>query len=267
MPLRPAGRGDFFPPIGWADRLGRAYSAFVSALSAAFGLAANTAVFVCTHVSGGGPVLYVAHDDEGNWQFLCDREHEPSEMLLVCLEHVLARDPSLSALADLCPLWSATRRAPAAQWERHDDYEEVIRRHVADVGWAVTMVASGDAGEPAFAYTTGLFRSAQHPELIVLGLPCETMGAVLNTCGELAKTLGGRLPLAERVDGVLDGFPVKLREVRTRDSYRAHVGYSLWFHDGYDFPLWQVLWPDRNGVFPDEAGVDTRVDALQPRLP
>lgn len=224
-------------------------------------------MFVCTHVSGGEHVLHVAHDDEGDWHFLCDRDHDPSQVLLACLEGVLARDPSLSQLADLCPLWSATRRAPAAQWEREDGYEDVIRRHVADVGWAVTAVEAGDAGEPAFAYTTGLFRSAQHPELIVLGLPCETMGAVLNTCGELAKPLGGRLPLGERVDGVLDGFPVKLREVRARDSYRAHVGYSLWFHDGYDFPLWQVLWPDRNGVFPDEPDVDPRVEALQPRLP
>jgi len=66
---------------------------------------------------------------------------------------------------------------------------------------------------------------------------------------------------------VLEGYAVEIREVRAHDSYQRHVGYSLWFHDGYEFPLWQVLWPDRRGVFPHEVGFDSALKALQPLLP
>jgi len=41
-------------------------------------------------------------------------------------------------------------------------------------GWHVIEVPEDDEG-PGFAFTIGLFRRFEHPELIVFGLPMNTM--------------------------------------------------------------------------------------------
>jgi hypothetical protein len=33
--------------------------------------AQNAAVFICHRVKEGHPILFVSHDDQGGWQFLC----------------------------------------------------------------------------------------------------------------------------------------------------------------------------------------------------
>ncbi|MFN7132177.1 MAG: hypothetical protein ACK4N5_08845, partial [Myxococcales bacterium] len=51
-------------------------------------------VFLCAHVASGAPVLYVSHDEDGDWQFLCGAdEHDPQRgdgPVLKCLEHIVA---------------------------------------------------------------------------------------------------------------------------------------------------------------------------------
>jgi Domain of unknown function (DUF4262) len=74
-------------------------------------------------------------------------------------------------------------------------------------------------------------------------------------------------PLGEPISEILQGYPLRLREVHTSESYREHVGYALWFNGGYGFPLLQVLWPDKRGRFPDDTDADPATATLQPRIP
>jgi len=39
-------------------------------------------------------------------------------------------------------------------------------------------------------------------------------------------------------------------------NYAAHLGWSMWFHGGSGFDCWQIVWPDRAGIFPWEDGFD-----------
>ena len=46
-------------------------------------------------------------------------------------------------------------------------------------GWFVMKVGAGD-GEPAFAYSLGLFENFNHPEIILFGLDLDTMHTLIN---------------------------------------------------------------------------------------
>ena len=81
--------------------------------------AANTAVFLCDHVdSGASAILWVCHDHDGDWQFLCMGDHSDSKPLLVCLGCTTDDDPSLFELADMPMGWSAERDGQGAPWHR-----------------------------------------------------------------------------------------------------------------------------------------------------
>jgi hypothetical protein len=91
-------------------------------LSSAFDLAENTAVFICTRVFEGAPVLHVTHDEDGSWQFLCGgTDHQGEDQpKMVCIADVLKRDPTLVELAGLCIDHSADRVAKGAEWRIQD---------------------------------------------------------------------------------------------------------------------------------------------------
>lgn len=75
------------------------------------------------------------------------------------------------------------------------------------------------------------------------------------------------MPIGQRVAEIIEGDDVRFRPVRERESYAEHVGCALWFYDGTWFPLLQLVWPDRQGRFPDEAGFDESFRKGQPLLP
>ncbi|MGH8990582.1 MAG: DUF4262 domain-containing protein [Acidimicrobiia bacterium] len=62
----------------------------------------------------GAPIVLVAHDDEGEWQFLGPGA---DDLTPVHLAHVLACHPGLACLGDLPPGWEATATAPGT-WSR-----------------------------------------------------------------------------------------------------------------------------------------------------
>jgi hypothetical protein len=99
----------------------------------------------------------------------------------------------------------------------------------------------------------------------VTGLRPESAKGLLNACGEHIKQHGA-LSLETPTEGVLDGYPIRAREVKERESKVEHIGYALWYYKE-PVALMQVLWPTREGVFPDEAEAPEDFKALQPLLP
>ena len=78
----------------------------------------HLAAFVCSHVfDNSDPVLLVAHE-EGDWQFLCGKEHVGETPRVVGIGHLLERDPSLRVLSDLPDGWEAERVGIDNNWIR-----------------------------------------------------------------------------------------------------------------------------------------------------
>ena len=86
----------------------------------------SSATLCCPCVfSGTSPILYVRHDEDGDWQFLCGAAHDiDSRPRLLCFGCVVERDPSILALADLPAGWGAQRESLAANWERAESPDD-----------------------------------------------------------------------------------------------------------------------------------------------
>jgi Domain of unknown function (DUF4262) len=70
-------------------------------------------------VHAGEPILLVTHDaGESAWQFLPDGPVHIADAMIVALEQMVKRDPSLAELADLPVGWQPTRSAVGEPWQR-----------------------------------------------------------------------------------------------------------------------------------------------------
>lgn len=77
----------------------------------------NTATFTCIHIiEYGDPILHVFHDDDGTWQFLCDKHHKIDDAKLVSLKSIFDLDNSVGMLKDLAYGKSANRSSLLDSW-------------------------------------------------------------------------------------------------------------------------------------------------------
>lgn len=81
----------------------------------------NLGVFTTKEVLEGDPVLYVYHDDDGDWQFHTTADPDLNNAILVCLEDIVKRDSSINELFDLQFGCSAFRTSKNDKWQRLKD--------------------------------------------------------------------------------------------------------------------------------------------------
>lgn len=88
--------------------------------------ARNTASFVARQIfKEDKPILRVYHDeDDGAWQFLTGETVIAEDLMIVALEQVVKRDPTINELFNMPTGQMATREFVGAKWVREDIEEE-----------------------------------------------------------------------------------------------------------------------------------------------
>ena len=77
----------------------------------------NTAVLTSEYVlNRTSPIIYVAHHDDGIWEFWGKEEIEESDIKVVSLAQIIAIDPSVLEVADLSEQFAAIRDAKGSSW-------------------------------------------------------------------------------------------------------------------------------------------------------
>jgi hypothetical protein len=147
--------------------------------------------------------------------------------------------------------------------EPEDDSDRKLLEDVRTVGWHLIGIEADEEG-PAFVYSIGLTATYGHPELIMFGLPVETLFQVLNTLGG-AIHAGARFGDGEETDQALDGYSLLFRQVELC-HFREYLGYARWFYRGDRFDALQCVWPDSKGRYPSQPDFEPRLSALQPAL-
>lgn len=147
---------------------------------------------------------------------------------------------------------------------KHDQEAEAqITSNVRQYGFHITLIAE-NSYLPGFAYTIGLYQTYGHPEIICFGLKPDLLGVVLSHAGDLIK--GGQPMQTGRLyEGFLEGYQVQFLPVR-EEHYRDYLGYAGWFNQGWQFPVLQLLWPDKAQLFPWEPGFNPNWQFKQPLL-
>lgn len=142
-----------------------------------------------------------------------------------------------------------------------DKGEQKVIDDIATYGWhCVNILTEGEL--PAYSFTVGLFQSYGHPELIIFGLKSEIAHQILATAADAAKA-NTPLDLTQPTEALLDNYLCCFVRVPLTE-YHDHVGYCRWYYQGDGFPLYQVVWPSRSGVFPWHPEATSEFRAIQP---
>ncbi|MGB1219410.1 MAG: hypothetical protein ACPG4W_06510 [Flavobacteriales bacterium] len=78
----------------------------------------NKAVFSCSHViDEKNPILYISHDQEGDWQFLCgNNNHTIEHSKFISLENAVDLDNTLNQLFEMPIGFGTERKKIGEKW-------------------------------------------------------------------------------------------------------------------------------------------------------
>jgi len=138
-----------------------------------------------------------------------------------------------------------------------------VIRDIATRGWHVVTVDERN-DRPGWAFTIGLQRSFEHPEVIAFGLPETANREIVE---RLARDIaaGGSHPAGSTCDTILPGIACEFRSV-AGVWYETFLGYAVWYYGDRNFPVVQFVWPDRENRMPDRPDFDPDLAGLQPLL-
>jgi hypothetical protein len=134
-----------------------------------------------------------------------------------------------------------------AQLTGRDRTEQKLIDDIASHGWHWIHIPA-EGARVGYSFTVGLFQSYGHPELIVVGLPRQVAHDMLACCASAAQA-GSPIDLTRPTDALLENGACAFAEVPA-SAYREYAGYALWYYEKKPFPLYQIVWPSRVGLFP-----------------
>ena len=152
--------------------------------------------------------------------------------------------------------------------DNHYEHDQQITQHILDEiedkGFTIPYIES-DGYNPRFGYSIGLYKTFNHPELILIGLDVESTSAIINN---IQSEIEKGTKFIEGVDyhGFLVDLPIQFVEVR-KENYKDYLGYAGWYNgNSINFPALQVVWPDRDGNYPWETNFNEKFRFKQPLL-
>ena len=127
---------------------------------------------------------------------------------------------------------------------------------IAKHGWSDMSIfpTKGHEGLP-FNYTIG-FKEREHPEVLMMGLPAETMHGVLGVVYQQVKS-GTRFNPDTYYNFILNKHRVAFLEIT--DPMNNGYPMSMTKHLEGDFTAIQLVWPDEMDRFPWHSDFDRRL--------
>lgn len=144
-----------------------------------------------------------------------------------------------------------------------DSGEVKLLSDIEKFGWHCLNILAEDE-EPPYSFTVGLFHTFNYPELIIFGLPANVAHQILRIAADALKN-GAPIDLSSPTEDLLKGYACCFVEVPA-SQYRENVGFCRWFYEGNAFPLYQIVWPSREGYFPWHPDAAASFRSAQPVL-
>jgi len=121
----------------------------------------------------------------------------------------------------------------------------------------------GDQDNPHFTYTIGLSPNIM-PELILFGLRPDQATVLFHIIVNKRRDKGMVFESGKTYEGLSPDYPLHFHQV-DREHYINYVVAAIrWHNDTREFPLYQVVWPDRASWFPWQASFEERFIKDQP---
>ena len=139
--------------------------------------------------------------------------------------------------------------------------EAKVLADVIEYGVHVVHVLEDESG-PGFSYTVGLWHSFGQPEVLVFGLGDEIAHELLNLVADEASD-GDKCTHGTRHEGLLEGYPVQFLGIESSEHAR-YLGLAQWAYEGEEFPVVQLVYPDRMGRWPWDPATKKGFRECQP---
>ena len=148
---------------------------------------------------------------------------------------------------------------------RENDPVSEARASVERNGWHVVGVR-GDSGGPAFLFTIGLWQSYRHPEVIQI-LPSENLEGMAGGIQRIGEAIAaGEVFEPNKIyPGLFNDYPGAFRPMEVC-WYPFYLGTAMAVYKWQEFPTLQAYWPDSQGRFPWQEGVEEGTLRAQARL-
>lgn len=148
----------------------------------------------------------------------------------------------------------------------HIPHAEKIEWMIETTGWAIEPVkgdAAADPPRPAYSYTIGVPDLTGFGDLVVFGMkPSSAKGLFELVIGQLEA--GVEIPVGVELVGLFDNdMRCAFAAVDVEANAELFATAAAWYQ-GEPFTMVQLVYPDRNGFMPYEAGFDPSLIASQP---
>ncbi len=148
----------------------------------------------------------------------------------------------------------------------HIPHAEKIEWMIETHGWAMEPVeARVDTNPPiaGYVYTIGLPEAFDFPDVAVFGLQPVAARGLFDMIVALVRG-GTEIPIGVELTGLFDNeLRCVFAPIDPSAAAQMFVTGAAWRH-GDALRIVQLLWPDRNGFLPTEAGFDRRLTLAQP---
>lgn len=144
-----------------------------------------------------------------------------------------------------------------------DDLLEQTKLNITKFGLQVIMVTSTNYS-PSFAYSIGLTKSYNHPEIICFGLSNNLAHEIINDVAEIVKK-GEIIESGKIYSEFFKDSRATFLEV-DRENISDYFGAGLNYYGNYKFNALQLIWTDRNDKFPWEEYFEEEFLYKQPLL-
>ena len=145
-------------------------------------------------------------------------------------------------------------------------HAEKIEWMIESNGWALEPVAADPDSEPptpGYAYSIGFPSAAQFPDVAVFGLTPVAANGLVTLVAD-ARRGGTEIPLGVELIGLLDNELRCMFAPIDLDRWGPWFATAAAWYRGEAFEMVQLLYPDRNGFMPYEAGFEQRMTFAQP---
>lgn len=148
----------------------------------------------------------------------------------------------------------------------HIPHAEKIEWMIETHGWALETISpdtTTDPPTPAASYSIGMRDAVDFPDLAVFGLAPAAANGLVTLVADACRG-GTEIPFGVELVGLLDNeLRCVFAPIDPTVAAELFATSVSWFH-GDDLDMVQLLYPDRNGFLPYEAGFDRRLSLAQP---
>ena len=125
--------------------------------------------------------------------------------------------------------------------------DDKLLADVKDYGWHVIKILEKNE-TPGWAFSIGLYKNFNHPEVVVFGLNDEVAHFLINEIGDEIRA-GKKFGVDGLYSDLIDTYSCTFKPVNPV-WYHAFLGYANWFYKSQNYPALQCIWPDKNHRFP-----------------